>query len=71
MTVYTFETKLGFVEEYDLKSIKKAALQVARQLNQEILITKVNKPSYRQDWFTMRQDGTFITDKLNANKGDY
>jgi len=71
MKIYTFETKLGFVEEYDLRLIKKAAAQVAKQLNQEILITKVSKPSYKQDWFTMYPDGTFITDKLNANKGDY
>jgi hypothetical protein len=71
MRVYTFETPLGFVEEYDLRTIKKRALEVAKRLNRDVLITKVTKPSYKQDWFTMRSDGTFIVDALDVNKGDY
>ena len=71
MVVYTFETQLGFVEEYDLRSIKKKALEVAKRLNKEVLITKVTKPSYKQDWFTMYPNGSFSIDALNANKGDY
>ena len=71
MRVYTFETQLGFVEEYDLRSIKKKALEVAKRLNKEVFITKVTKPSYKQDWFTMYPNGSFSIDALNANKGDY
>ena len=71
MRVYTFETPLGFVEEYDLRLIKKRALEVAKLLNKDVLITKVTKPSYKQDWFTMRPDGKFIVDALDVNKGDY
>ena len=71
MRVYTFETPLGFVEEYDLRTIKKRALEVAKRLNREVLVTKVTKPSYKQDWFTMRPDGTFIVDAIDVNKGDF
>ena len=71
MRVYTFETPLGFVEEYDLRLIKKRALEVAKLLNKDVLITKVSKPSYKQDWFTMRPDGKFIVDAIDVNKSDY
>ena len=71
MRVYTFETPLGFVEAYDLRQIKKEALEVAKRLNKEVLITKVTKPSYKQDWFTMYPDGKFVVDALDVNKGDY
>ena len=71
MRIYIFETELGIVKEYDLRKIKKRALEVAKRLNREVLITRVTKPSYKEDWFTMRPDGTFIVDVLNVNKGDY
>jgi hypothetical protein len=70
MRVYTFETQLGFVEEYDLRAIKKKALEVAKRLNKEVLITKVTKPSYKQDWFTMYPDGSLSIDFMNVNKSD-
>lgn len=68
MRKYIFETSLGIVEEYDLRIIKKRALDVAKRLNKEVLITRVTKPSYKEDWFTMRPDGTFIVDATNVNK---
>ena len=71
MRIYIFETELGIVKEYDLRTIKKRALEVAKRLNREVLITRVTKPSHKEDWFTMRPDGTFIVDVLNVNKGDY
>jgi hypothetical protein len=71
MRIYFFETELGIVKEYDLRTIKKIALEVVKRLNRDVLVTKVTKPSYKQDWFTMRPDGTFIMDALDVNKGDY
>ena len=65
MKVYTFETEKGFFEYYDLRKAKKKSIEIAKQINSEVLITCIHKPSYRQDWFTAYPDGTFTTDLKN------
>jgi hypothetical protein len=61
MKVYTFEVN-GFHEFYDLRKAKTAAIEVAKQINDEVLVTCLHKPSYKQDWFTAYPDGRFETD---------
>lgn len=63
MKVYTFETSVGFYEYYDKRSAKKKALEIAKQVNDEVLVTCMHKPSYKQDWFTAFPNGSFTTDK--------
>jgi hypothetical protein len=60
MKVYTFETKVGYFEYYDLKTTRNKALEVAKQINDDVLITCVNKPSYRMDWFLALPTGEFL-----------
>ena len=62
MKVYTFETKKGFFEYYDIRKAKKKALEIAKEIDDEVLVTCINKPSYKQDWFTAFPDGSFLTD---------
>lgn len=63
MIEYTFETPNGFVEYYDIRKARKKALQIAKEINNEVLVTCMYKPSYKQDWFTAMPDGRFITDR--------
>lgn len=65
MKVYTFETRKNFFEYYDFRKAKKKALEIAKESNEEILITCINKPSYKQDWYTAFPDGQFITNLKN------
>ena len=69
MKVYTFETEKGFFEYYDMRKAKKKALEISREIKEEVLITCINKPSYKQDWFTAFPDGSFSTD-LKGFKAD-
>ncbi len=69
MKVYTFETEKGFFEYYDLRRAKKKALEIAKELNDEVLVTCMHKPSYKQDLFTAMPDGRFLTD-LKGYKAD-
>ena len=62
MKIYTFETKKGFFEYYDIRRAKKKALQVAKEINEEVLVTCMHIPSYKQDWFTAFPNGRFTTD---------
>jgi len=62
MKVYTFETEKGSFEYYDLRRAKKKALEIAKEINDEVLVTCMHKPSYKQDWFTAMPDGRFLTD---------
>jgi hypothetical protein len=61
MKVYTFETKKGFFEYYDIRKAKKKALEIAKDLNDEVLVTCMHSPSYKQDWFTALPNGEFLT----------
>lgn len=63
MKQYTFETEKGFFEYYDLPRARKKALEIAKDLNAEVLVTCIHKPSYKQDWFTALPDGRFLTDR--------
>ena len=67
MIEYTFETPNGFVEYYDIRKARKKALQIAKEINNEVLVTCMYKPSYKQDWFTAMPDGRFITDRKGFN----
>ena len=69
MKEYTFETEKGFFEYYDIRKARRKALQIAKELNDEVLVTCMHKPSYKQDWFTAMPDGRFITD-LKGFKAD-
>ena len=69
MKEYTFETPAGFFEYYDIRKARKKALQIAKEINNEVLVTCMYKPSYKQDWFTAMPDGRFITD-LTGFKAD-
>lgn len=62
MKCYTFETEIGFFEYYDIRKAKKKALEVAQEINDEVLVTCLHTPSYKQDWFTALPDGRFTTD---------
>ena len=62
MKVYTFETEKKFFEYYDIRKAKKKALEIAKEINDEVLVTCINKPSYKQDWYTAFPDGSFLTD---------
>ena len=69
MKNYTFETKKGVFEFYDIRKAKKKALEIAKEIGEDVLITCMHKPSYKQDWFTALPDGRFITD-LKGFKAD-
>ena len=69
MKEYTFETEKGFFEYYDIRKAKKKALEIAKDINDEVLVTCMHKPSYKQDWFTAFPDGRFLTD-LKGFKAD-
>lgn len=62
MKQYTFETEKGFFEYYDIRKARKKALEIAKEINDEVLVTCIHKPSYKQDWFTALPDGRFTTD---------
>jgi hypothetical protein len=64
MKVYTFETSVGFFEFYDIRKARKKALEIARKINDEVLVTCINKPSYKQDWYTALPNGEFLTDMI-------
>jgi len=61
MKQYTFEAN-GFHEFYDLRKAKKKAIEVAKEINDEVLVTCLHIPSYKQDWFTALPNGKFVTD---------
>ena len=44
-------------------SNEKEALEIAKEINDEVLVTCMHKPSYKQDWFTALPDGRFLTDR--------
>ena len=56
MKEYTFETEKGFFTYYDIRRAKKKALEIAKEINDEVLVTCMHKPSYKQDWFTALPD---------------
>ena len=62
MKVYTFEVSKKFFEYYDIRKAKKKALEISKEINNEVLVTCTHKPSYKQDWFTAFPNGTFTTD---------
>lgn len=62
MKEYTFETSVGFFEYYDIRKAKKKALEIAKQINDEVLVTCCYKPSYKIDLFTAFPDGTWSLD---------
>lgn len=64
MKEYTIEiTPKETFECYDIRKAKKKALELAKQTNEEVLITCVHTPSYKQDWFTAFPDGRFLIDR--------
>lgn len=67
MKQYTFEISHKVYEFYDLRKVKKKALEIAKTTNEEVFITCLNMPSYKQDWFTMQPDGTFTIDGKNLS----
>ena len=67
MKQYTFETEKGFFEFYDIRNARKKSLEIAKEINDEVLVTCMHKPSYKQDWFTAMPDGRFITDGKNLS----
>ena len=63
MKIYTIEiTPKQTFECYDIRKAKKKAFELAKQTNEEVLITCIHIPSYKQDWFTAFPDGRFLTD---------
>lgn len=70
MKEYTIEiTPISTFECYDIRTAKKKALELAKQTNEDVLVTCIHTPTYRQDWFTALTDGRFITDRKGF-KGD-
>lgn len=66
MKQYVFETDLGIATAYDLRVIKREALEAAKELNTDVFVTCVTKPSEREDWYTMRPNGEWITELKNV-----
>ena len=62
MKEYTFETPKGFFEYYDIRKARKKALEIAKGINDVVLVTCTHKPSYKQDWFTAYPDGSWTID---------
>ena len=62
MKEYTFETPLGFFEYYDIRKARKKALEIAKEINDEVLVTCMHKSSYKQDWFTAYPGGSWTID---------
>jgi D-tyrosyl-tRNA(Tyr) deacylase len=62
MKEYTFETPNGFFEYYDIRKARKKALEIAKEINDEVLVTCMHKPSYKQDWFTAHPNGNWTID---------
>ena len=62
MKVYSFQTKQGSYEFYDLRKARKTAIELAVNNQQEVYVTCINKPSYNQDWYTAMPDGRWVTD---------
>jgi hypothetical protein len=62
MKVYTFEIGKDFFEYYDIRPAKKKSLQIAKETNQEVLVTCVHKPSYKQDLYIALPNGEFLTE---------
>ncbi len=52
---------IGDMEFDNLRTAKKEAIRIAKATKEEVLITCLHIPSYKQDWFTMLPDGTFLT----------
>jgi len=66
MKQYTFEINYKVYEFYDLRQVKKKALEMAKQINDEVLIT-MQSGNGKQSWFTMFPDGKFTTDATNLS----
>jgi hypothetical protein len=63
MKIYTIEiTPKQTFEYYDIRKAKKKALEIAKEINDEVLVTCMHKPTYKQDWFTAFPDGRFLID---------
>lgn len=63
MKVYTFEIGKKVYEYYDLRSVKKQAKQIAKEQNNEVLITMIFKGKISA--YTMYPNGEFVIDGLN------
>ena len=58
MRVFTFHIDAdGDYEFYTLRNAKKVAIEIAKKIGKQVLVTCIHKPSYRQDWFTASPDG--------------
>lgn len=67
MKQYVFETDLGgVVTAYDLRVIKREALEAAKELNEDVFVTCVTKPPGNEDWYTMRPNGEWVTELKNV-----
>ena len=71
MKVYTFETEKGFFEYYDLRRAKKKAIEIAKEINDDVLVTCIIKPSYKQDWYTATPCGQFLTKLKGFQANNY
>ena len=65
MKVYTFEKGKKIFEFYSIRRAFEKALEIAKETNEQIFITAMHKPSYKQDWYTVHPDGQIVTDLKN------
>ena len=64
MKEYTFETSIGFFTFYDLRNARKKALQVASEINSDVLVTCLHLNNYKQDWYTATPCGKWQIDSI-------
>jgi hypothetical protein len=66
MVISSIELSLTEYYEYsDLRIAKREAKKFAKELNREICITQVMKPSYAMNWFIAFPDGKVICTDRN------
>jgi hypothetical protein len=65
MRISSFEISCKTYEFLDLREAKREAKKFAKELNREICITQVMKPSYAMNWFIAFPDGKVICTDRN------
>lgn len=63
--VTSFQIGYKTYEYTDLREAKREAKRFAKELNQDICITQVMKPSYAMNWFIAFPDGKVICTDRN------
>lgn len=66
MKEYTFEA-LGFHQYYDLRTAKKKAIESAKEMNEVVYVTMLDRQTFKQHWFTAYPNGNWTVDGKNLS----